>query len=414
MPATKSTHVPKFTRAGIAALLRDNPVDKRIREDASPLVLKVTTGGGQWCVIRKVAGKVKTFTPKTPDGTVIKNAATVWPPEQARKWATGVVGDLAQGREPVPERRPRSTTFAAMSAEHLAEYRRRARPSSVVAREYGIKYALAVLGNLSVVDIDTTAPAALEAALDTPSKRVKAFVACREVLSFAVRQGFIGTNVFAAAKAPARPASRDRYPTLDELARIDAAAVEEGTVGAQLVRFLIRCPLRRTAAASLLWHEVDLQGGELRLEPQDGRKTTTMVRLPLNDAALALLREQPRGADSDLVFPGTDRAGRPRPFQSWGWIVRRLRKRSGVAGWSLHDFRRAVVSHVAERRPDIDVLSLDKLLGHAGTAVMGGTAAIYQRSAHWVRMRAAADAWGQLVEQVTGNNVRAFGRSEAC
>ncbi|MFN2165885.1 MAG: hypothetical protein ACK2U9_06450 [Anaerolineae bacterium] len=91
-----TSRVERFTKSNVRALLRDTPAGRKITEAASPLTLKATTAGGQWIVVKKLGGRVRTFTPRTPDGTTIANTALVWPPEQARQWAIGVVGAQAE------------------------------------------------------------------------------------------------------------------------------------------------------------------------------------------------------------------------------------------------------------------------------------------------------------------------------
>lgn len=412
MPSPKSTpsRVAKFNKATVARLIDVGIPGRNIREDASPLVLRTTAGGASWSVMRKVNGRMRTFSMTGPDGAAVKNSANTVPPEAARRWALGIVGELAQGNDPMPGRRPAGTDFVTVAEQHLAEYRGKARPSSVVAREYGIRYALPTLGRLSVDEIGTEHVLALHAACDTPSKATKAHIAVTEVLAFAMRRGLVPTNIAKAVPAPERPAARDRYPSLPELARIEGAAIEDGSVGAQLIRFCLRTGVRATAAASLRWSEIDLDNAEMKLAPEPGRKFTTTVRLPLTDSAAAMLRETERTEGTDLVFPGRDRHGNPAQFRSWDALYRRLRKASGVDGWSAHDFRRSMVSITAEHAPEVNVVALDRALGHTGGATLGNVAGVYQRSSMMPQMRAALAAWDRLLVAAFGGNVVEFAR----
>ncbi|MFN2165886.1 MAG: tyrosine-type recombinase/integrase, partial [Anaerolineae bacterium] len=281
-----------------------------------------------------------------------------------------------------------------MAEDHLADYARRAQPSSVVARRYGISYALPHLGKLQVTEIGIDHALALRDAFPgSPSKATKAWIAATEILALALSRGLVQANPFKAVKAPERPQSRDRHPSLAELARIEAAALADDSVGADLVRFVFRTGLRVQAAASLQWSEVDLDNAELRLAPAAGRKFKQTLRLPLGASAVELLRKTARTEGTDLVFPGRDRRGAPAQFRSWNWLYGRLRKASGVADWSAHDFRRALVSLTAEHRPDINVVALDRLLGHTGGGTLGTVAGVYQRSSMLVQMLEAVDAW---------------------
>jgi len=395
--------VEKFTRTNLTALLKSAPAGRKISEQASPLTLKVTTAGGQWIVVKKLAGKVVTFTPKTPDGTVIRNAANVWTPEQARDWARGVVGDLAKGLDPVPAKRPVVPTFVELGAEHLAHYVRSAAANSIKARRRGLRDAAAVLPAGPVTEVDISAAARLQSAYpQSPAKASQAWIAAKEVMRLAVVQGLVASNPFGALKAPKRPAGRTRYPRLEQLAAIERACREEGSVGAEIIRFVMRLPLRLGAATTLTWAEVDLESRELRLAPSEGRKFKAGQRLPLPDLAAELLaaRRPPAPAPGDLAFPTINGT----PPANWSRLYARLHRLSGVAGWSAHDFRRAMVSITAELRPDISEVHLDRLLTHSASSTNGGIKGVYQRASGFEGMRLACNGWDSLLRAALGSD----------
>jgi integrase len=157
----------------------------------------------------------------------------------------------------------------------------------------------------------------------------------------------------------------------------------------------MRLPLRREAAATLRWGEVDLDAGELRLSAEHGRKFKANQRVPLPGLAAELLAEirpeNPRG--TDLVFPAADGG----PFRSWSALYRDLRASSGISSWSIHDFRRAMVSITAEVRPDVSETALDRLLTHSASATNSGVKAVYQRASGLASQRIAADAWDAIL-----------------
>jgi len=104
-----TNRVAKITKANVRKFLDTAAPGQRLSEEASPLSLKKTAKSAQWLVVKKLDGRTRTFTPKAADGTVIQDTVRVWTPEQARKWAIGVVGDIAQGRDPVPTKAAKPT-----------------------------------------------------------------------------------------------------------------------------------------------------------------------------------------------------------------------------------------------------------------------------------------------------------------
>jgi integrase len=158
-------------------------------------------------------------------------------------------------------------------------------------------------------------------------------------------------------------------------------------------------PLRLNAAASLTWGEVNLESREVRLSAGDGRKVQGQQRLPLPSLAVDMLREiEPAASLPDgLVFPSASPRNRGGRYSGWSQTVSRLRARSGVPNWTPHDFRRAAVSLVAELRPDIDETALDRWLTHKASSTNSGVKAVYQRAQGFTKMRAAADAWDEIL-----------------
>lgn len=418
---TSSSRVAKFNKAIVSRLIAEGIPGRNIRESASPLTLRTTARGASWAVMRKVSGRMRTFSMTGPDGAAIKNSATVVPPEAARRWAVGIVGELAQGNDPTPERRPVGANFREVAEQHLARYateptrktKQPPRPSSITDRKQGIRLCNEIFGGVSVAALDADDVKRLTDAYAGANAK-RAFVAAVAVLDLAVREGLATANPFRmpGIERPARPESRDRVPTLEEIGRVERAAAELG-VGGLIVRIVLRTGLRVQAAATLEWSEIDLEAREIRLRPLPGRKIRREVVLPVGDHAADLFREIPRTEGTELIAPGRNRAGEPAIYRSWSSMYPRLRELSGVADFRSHDMRRAVVSLVAEHFDDADVLGLDKLLAHAsGAGQLDSTALIYQRADFRRRMRRAMEQWDILLTRAFADNIVELRRQE--
>ena len=73
-------------------------------------------------------------------------------------------------------------------------------------------------------------------------------------------------------------------------------------IGARTLEFVILTAARSGEARGATWREINLDEA-VWLVPGERMKAGKEHRVPLSDAALALLRELPRMAGTDLVFP---------------------------------------------------------------------------------------------------------------
>jgi integrase len=90
------------------------------------------------------------------------------------------------------------------------------------------------------------------------------------------------------------------------------------------------------------------------------------------------------------------------PISGWNWLKRELDRRSGVAEWRLHDFRRSIVSICAEHGTDIG--TLDTLLNHSSSATRGGIVGVYQR-ATLLEPRGVMALWNRLLWEALADRV---------
>lgn len=169
-------------------------------------------------------------------------------------------------------------------------------------------------------------------------------------------------------RTSAKEMARDRILDDDELREVWRVAEANGVYGA-LLRVALLTAQRREKVVSMKWSDLDLDTGLWTIE-QEKRQKGTAGSLLLSEAALAIIKAQPRFASNPYVFAGRGTS------RLQGMSKRKDKfddKLSGVAPWTVHDLRRTARSLMSRAavRPDI----AERVLGH----VQGGVLGIYDR-----------------------------------
>jgi integrase len=122
---------------------------------------------------------------------------------------------------------------------------------------------------------------------------------------------------------------------------------------------LIFSGLRRQEAARLRWSDIDLKERTLTVSDTKNRRPHT---LPLSQFLYAMLEERRRSATGDFVFPGEGRRGHVISLKN---SQRNVIEASGVS-FTLHDLRRTFTT-IAESL-DIPGYALKRMLNHSDGA----------------------------------------------
>jgi integrase len=193
-------------------------------------------------------------------------------------------------------------------------------------------------------------------------------------------------------------APRERVLTLAELGLIWRAASWLDPLYRDLVHLMILTGQRRSEVAGMRWREIDLVQGLWTL-PGDRTKARRQHVIPLPATAVAIL--QARQRTDDLVLPTIGRDGRTvAPVSGWNWLKRELdHQQLTIPPWLFHDFRRSLVTHLAER--GIDIALLDSMLNHAASVTRAGVIGVYQKASLIEPMRNAMAVWDSLIGQAS-------------
>jgi integrase len=320
---------------------------------------------------------------------------------KAREAAGTLHAKVRLGQDPANEktegRRRAAETFEAVGQRFLAYQRGELRPGSYVEIErHMLKHAKPLHG-LQLATIDRRTIAARISAIGAESGAVTAN-RVRSTLSaffgWAMREGIaeqnpvIGTNKF-------EEVTRERVLADDELCAI-WRALEDDHYGS-IVKLLMLTGQRADEIANLAWSEI---GADVITLPPARTKNHRQHRVPLSDAALAILAAQPRrlnaaGSPRDLVFGMGERG-----FSGWSRCKERLDGRiTKAAGrplphWTLHDLRRTCATRMADLGilPHVIEAVLNHVSGHKS-----GVAGIYNRALYEPEKRQALALWTDRV-----------------
>jgi integrase len=137
---------------------------------------------------------------------------------------------------------------------------------------------------------------------------------------------------------------------------------------------------------TMRWEDVSVDG--TWTIPAEAREKVNAGELVLPEAALEIIKRQPRFASNRYVFAGRY-AGEPRSYNNIDQAIKKL----GVE-WKLHDLRRTAKS-LMQRAGTLPHIS-ERVLGH----VIGGVEGVYDRHSYREEKAHALKALASLIENI--------------
>lgn len=170
--------------------------------------------------------------------------------------------------------------------------------------------------------------------------------------------GRVDRNPANGVKAFKESPARQKYLSTEEIVRIfDAMKTEVNKTAVAALTLLILTGTRREETLQARWEHVDLTKGQWWLPVTKAGKGRTVN---LNDAAIALLKEQPSRGKSPWVFPGRDG---DKPLNNPRKCLTRLLKAANIEWVTIHSLRRAFATIAINSGATLYEVS--GLLGHA-------------------------------------------------
>ena len=228
----------------------------------------------------------------------------------------------------------------------------------------------------------------------------------RTVLGFALAHGYVAGNAADAGidgalpRVPTRAKHFRALPYQDVARALETVEASGASWAAKgCLRFLVLTACRSGEARGATWSEMDLKAREWRI-PADRMKTGAEHRVPLSDAALAVLEQVKPLADSGgLVFPSPVRVGRELSSMT---LTKAIRNCGLDDRATVHGFRTSFRTWASERT-NADHAVMELSLAHT---VGNQVERAYSRSDLRDKRRLLMDSWDAYLSGTAAKVVR--------
>jgi integrase len=315
--------------------------------------------------------------------------------EKARREARKIIGAVAEGRDPLAERRRDAAALTNTVKSIADEYFARETGRLRTIAERRATFERLIFPKFGARQIDSIRRSEIVRLLDRiedengPVMADHTLAYLRRVFSWHAGRSDDFRSPIVRGMARTKPGERRRQRVLsdDELRTVwRTAGATSGPFGA-FIQFLLLTAARRNEAARMVRAEVS---ESIWTIPQARYKTGLELVVPLSAPALAVLARVPRVGRGGLVFTTDGR----RPISAFSKFKRAFDQASGAAGWTLHDLRRTARSLMS--RAGVPSDHAERALGH----VIGGVRGTYDRYAYLDEKRRAFEALATLVLRI--------------
>jgi len=313
--------------------------------------------------------------------------------EKARNWleliGKGIDPQTHEAREKAAAQRRQANSFAAVAAEfldrHASGLRKEKEARTIIEGEFVKRWGARPISDIEPLEVSTAIRAIVNRGAPYQAHNALGYI--RRLFNWA-----IGTHEFGMETSPVerlKPAdligkreARERTLLDTELRAVWDAADGMGYPYGPLFRLLILTGQREREVADMAWGEVDFEK-HLWTIPAARMKGARAHEMPLSPAAVALLQSLPRHK-GDFVFSTT---GGAKPVNGFSKAKVRIDKRSGVAGWKIHDLRRTMRTHLSAL--PVQDLVRELVIAHAKP----GLHRVYDQHAYQDEKRECLELW---------------------
>jgi integrase len=328
--------------------------------------------------------------------------------DQARKRARKALGRVDNGEDPQADKQDRRDkdrqTFKATVADYLAIKKRDVRSRTFTEKTRYLTgpyfkplHGLA-LDQITRADVATRLNRITVESSSTVAALARAQLSA--LFTWALTQGLTEANPVIGTETPKGGKPRDRVLSDGEIAAIWRACGDDDH--GRCIKLLILTGCRRQEIGGMCWREFDDPGNPSTWTlPATRAKNHHAHTLPVMPMMFDVIKGTPHLASRDTLF-GTRGNG----YVAWSHGKQLLDERAGLEkGWTTHDIRRSVATHMAELgiMPHVIETILNHLGGHEA-----GPAGVYNHSKYHNAVRAALATWHDHLETLVTGGKRKF------
>jgi integrase len=339
-------------------------------------------------------------------------------PVKARAEAARLKAKLAEGLDPLEERRAGKEAASALrkqakfeskraemtfqkAAEHFIDTRKAAWKNAKHSQQWTntlATYAYPVIGDIPVAEVAAEHVVEIlrpiwSAKSETASRvrmRIEAVLNAAKIMGW--RSGDNPAVYKGGLEGVLPPINKVRsvrhhpaMPFAESPAFFGRLRLRDG-IGSRALEFCILTAARSGEVRNASWDEVDLDSG-MWVVPADRMKARREHRVPLSSSAIALLKAMPRNANSRLIFSGT--RGMPMSDMTLSAVLKRME----LAHFTVHGFRSSFRDWAAETTTHANE-TVEMALAHT---IGNKTEAAYRRGDLLAKRRQLMEDWATFL-----------------
>src|SRR5690625_2079903 len=226
-----------------------------------------------------------------------------------------------------------------------------------------------------------------------------------KMYSFAIKEEYTQNHPLKKLEKFGEEKQRDVNYSSKEIRALWDAFTEEREPMQSVLKMLLICGQRLGETSRMKWADIDRENA-LWIIPKEETKGKKTHIVPLPEMAIEVLENlHPLTGNSEYVFrsPNKDSS----PLSHFGGVAKRIRNRTKLTGFKLHDLRHTVITGMISI--GIDFVHVDKTVAHKG---LGKEYVVTNRYAHYEYVeekRKALQRWSNHLEQIiTGKETKIF------